>query len=88
VPTGLEETMWNVTDRPAHEAGIRLLTQDYRAALTALKDRQDLTAIEQLRRRLELAEEFRGRCAQERKAINAQVRADREGTQESSNGER
>ena len=70
--------MWNEPNRPDYQAGIRLLRQEYKAAIVDIEGRQDLTEVEQLRHRFKLAEDYRRRRAQELNAISAQMRTDLE----------
>ena len=68
--------MWNQTNGPDYQAGIRLLKQEYEAAIAEIKVREDLTKVERLRLRLERAKEYRRHRALERDAIHTQIRAD------------
>jgi hypothetical protein len=70
--------MQNETNRAVLEAGMRLLAQEYQENIATAKARANLTAVEQLRLRSELAKEYQRNRAQERTAINAQLRHDYE----------
>lgn len=59
-------------------AGLYLLRQDYLADLSELKSASGLTDSQLDLLRTKLADEHRLRCAQEWKAISAQLRADRD----------
>lgn len=79
--------MWNQTNRTNYDAGIELLKQEYRAALADIKNNHNLTAIEKLRLRHELAKGYRRHRVQEREAIDAQLYADHEVTHQHCSGE-
>lgn len=79
--------MWNQTNRSNYEAGLELLTQEYRVALADIKDDYNLTSIDKLRLRHELAKDYRRHRVQEREAIDAQLYADHEVTQQHPSGE-
>jgi hypothetical protein len=68
--------MQNETNRADLEAGMRLLAQEYQENIVTAKARANFTAVEQLRLRSELAKEYQRNRAQERTAINAQLRDD------------
>ena len=59
-------------------AGLELVRQDYLATLSELSSDDSLTELERNLLRRELAVEHRVRCAQEWKAISAQLKADQD----------
>jgi hypothetical protein len=59
-------------------AGVNLLTQEYLAACAELRSRIDLIQTQHRSLKKDLADEHRLRCAQEWKAVKAQLRADNE----------
>jgi hypothetical protein len=56
--------------------GVELLIQEYLAANRELNSRTDLTPLQYERLKKQILYEYRLRCAQERKIVLAQMRAD------------
>jgi hypothetical protein len=72
----LEEPLKSLTKSYAFLAGLNLVRQDYLATLSELRSDGALTEPELDHLRREQAVEHRVRCAQEWKAISAQLKAD------------
>ena len=75
-PERLEEHMERLMKSHDYRAGMDLLRHEYLAAFSELRSADGLTEPARTLLGRELADEHRLRCAQEWKAIGAQLRAD------------